>query len=161
MSGQPHVFSDGPLAEALRATMSIPGFFTPIRVGDHVYTDGGIVNNLPTDVVRQMGADIVIAVHLRQRELGAAEITSMFQILGRTLDLPISANEARGLAAADVVVSVDVSKLSAMDYGNGDAFIAKGREAATAGGARAAAVRPGGGRLGGAPAGARGRGSDT
>jgi NTE family protein len=103
--------------------MSIPGFFTPIRVGDRIYTDGGIVNNLPTDVVRQMGADIVIAVHLRQRELGAADITSMFQILGRTLDLPISENEARGLAGADVVVSVD--------YGSGDVFISKGQEAAT------------------------------
>jgi len=131
VSGQPHVFADGPLAEALRATMSIPGFFTPIRVGEHVYTDGGIVNNLPTDVVRQMGADIVIAVHLRQRELEAEDITSMFQILGRTLDLPISANEARGLAGADVVVSVDVRKLGAMDYASGDVFIAKGREAAT------------------------------
>jgi NTE family protein len=132
VSGKPRVFADGPLAEALRATMSIPGFFTPIRVGEHVYTDGGIVNNLPSDVVRQMGADVVIAVHLRERDLGAEDIQSMFQVLGRTLDLAVTANEARGLAGADVVVSVDVSKLSAMDYGSGDAFIAKGGEAAAA-----------------------------
>src|ERR1700752_226930 len=58
------VFKDGSLAEALRATMSIPGAFTPVHDGQHVYVDGGLVNNLPTDVVRQMGADIVIAVHL-------------------------------------------------------------------------------------------------
>ena len=132
VTGKPRVFADGPLAEALRATMSIPGFFTPIRVGERVYTDGGIVNNLPTDVVRQMGADVVIAVHLRERDLGAEDIQSMFQVLGRTLDLAISANEARGLAGADIVVSVDVSKLSAMAYVRGDAFIAKGREAAAA-----------------------------
>lgn len=139
VSGQPYVFADGPLAEALRATMSIPGFFTPIRVGEHVFADGGIVNNLPTDVVRQMGADVVVAVHLDERELGAADIQSMFQVVGRTIDLGIIANEARGLAAADIAVSVDVSKLSAMDYASGDTFIAKGREAAEAAGP---ALRP-------------------
>jgi NTE family protein len=132
VSGKPRVFSDGPLPEALRATMSIPGFFTPIRVGEHIYADGGIVNNLPTDVVREMGADVVIAVHLRERDLGAEDIQSMFQVLGRAMDLAITANEARGLAGADVAVSVDVRKLSAMDYASGDTFIAKGREAAAA-----------------------------
>jgi NTE family protein len=126
------VFSDGPLSEALRATMSIPGFFSPIRVGDHVYADGGIVNNLPTDVVRQMGADVVVAVHLDERKIGSADIQSMFQVVGRSIDLGIIANEARGLTAADIAVRVDVSKLGAMDYGRVDAFIAKGREAAAA-----------------------------
>jgi NTE family protein len=130
VSGQPHVFADGPLAEALRATMSIPGFFTPIRVGEHVYADGGIVNNLPTDVVRQMGADVVVAVHLDERKRGAADIQTMFQVVGRTIDLGIIANEARGLAGADITVSVDVAKLSAMDYARGDLFMDKGREAA-------------------------------
>jgi NTE family protein len=130
VSGRPRVFADGPLPEALRATMSIPGFFTPVRVGEHVYTDGGIVNNLPTDVVRQMGADVVIAVHLHEKEVGAADIQSMFSILGRSMDLAISANEARGLAAADLAVIVDVAKLGAMDYAGGDALIAKGRESA-------------------------------
>ena len=132
VSGKPHVFSDGPLSEALRATMSIPGFFTPIRVGERVYADGGIVNNLPTDVVRQMGADVVVAVHLDERDVRAADIQSMFQVVGRTIDLGIIANEARGLAGADIAVSVDVSKLSAMDYAGADTFMAKGREAAAA-----------------------------
>src|SRR5579864_6175043 len=64
VSGKEFVFKDGSLAEALRATMSIPGAFTPVHDGQRVYVDGGLVNNLPTNVVRQMGADIVIAVHL-------------------------------------------------------------------------------------------------
>jgi NTE family protein len=132
VSGKARVFADGPLPEALRATMSIPGFFTPVRVGEHVYTDGGIVNNLPTDVVRQMGADVVIAVHLQEKEVGAADIQSMFTILGRSMDLAITANELRGLAAADLALTVDVAKLSAVDYAGVDAFIAKGQEAATA-----------------------------
>src|SRR6266404_2045629 len=64
VSAKQFIFKDGSLAEALRATMSIPGAFTPVHDGQRVYVDGGLVNNLPTDVVRQMGADIVIAVHL-------------------------------------------------------------------------------------------------
>jgi NTE family protein len=132
VSGKPHVFADGPLPEALRATMSIPGFFTPVRVGEDVYADGGVVNNLPTDVVRAMGADVVIAVHLREKELGAADIQSMFDVLGRSMDLAITANETRGLAAADVAVSVDVTKMSGFDYASGDTFMARGREAAAA-----------------------------
>jgi NTE family protein len=132
VTGRPKVFADGPLAEAFRATMSIPGFFTPVRVGEDVYADGGIVDNLPTDVVRQMGADVVIGVHLREKEIRAGDIQSMFDVLGRSMGLSISANEARGLAAADLAVSVDVSSFSASGYAGGDGLIAKGRDAAAA-----------------------------
>jgi len=132
VTGRPKVFADGPLAEAFRATMSMPGFFTPVRVGENVYADGGIVDNLPTDVVRQMGADVVIGVHLRDKEIRAGDIQSMFDVLGRSMDLAISANEARGLAGADLALSVDVSSFSASAYAGGDGLIAKGREAAAA-----------------------------
>src|SRR6266446_5373431 len=64
VSGKPYVFKDGSLAVALRATMSIPGAFSPVHDGQTVFVDGGLTNNLPTDVVREMGAEIVIAVHL-------------------------------------------------------------------------------------------------
>lgn len=71
VSGKPYVFEQGSLSEAMRATMSIPGVFDPVRQGDKIFVDGGLVDNLPTDVVRKMGADVVIAVHLTRRcELG-------------------------------------------------------------------------------------------
>src|SRR5690242_20481990 len=53
-----HVFKDGSLTQALRATMSIPAIFSPVRESDQVYVDGGLLNNLPVDVARQMGADL-------------------------------------------------------------------------------------------------------
>ncbi len=58
VSGKQVVFEKGSLAEALRSTMSIPGAFKPVFDKDRVLVDGGLVNNLPTDVVKQMGADI-------------------------------------------------------------------------------------------------------
>src|SRR3984885_14278580 len=56
VSGKPHVFRSGPLSLALRSTMSLPGIFTPVRTGDHIYADGGLLNNIPIDVAKEMGA---------------------------------------------------------------------------------------------------------
>ncbi len=132
VTGKPRVFADGPLAEALRATMSLPGLFNPVRSSAHVYADGGMVDNLPTDVVRQMGADVVIGVHLREKEVEAGDIQSMFDVLGRSMDLMVAANEARGLAGADVVVSVGVEDVGAAEYRKGSALIERGAAAAAA-----------------------------
>src|SRR5271166_2355211 len=63
VSGKQVVFDRGSLPLALRSTMSVPGAFTPVAEGEHIYVDGSLVDNLPTDVVKAMGADIVIAVH--------------------------------------------------------------------------------------------------
>ena len=60
------VLDDGCPATAMRASMAIPGIFKPVRKGDMTLVDGGMMNNLPVDVVRQMGADIVIAIDLQQ-----------------------------------------------------------------------------------------------
>ena len=60
------VLRSGRLAQAMRASMAIPGAFKPVRMNGMVLVDGGMMNNLPVDVVRDMGADIVIAVDLQQ-----------------------------------------------------------------------------------------------
>jgi len=82
VSGKEVVFKEGSLSLAMRASMSIPGVFKPVRDGDQVLVDGGLVANLPTEVVRQMGADIVIAVHLDIAPVKADEIQSFFSVLG-------------------------------------------------------------------------------
>lgn len=56
------------LDTCMRASMAIPGAFKPVKLGNHVLVDGGVLNNLPVDVVRQMGADIIIAVDLQQNK---------------------------------------------------------------------------------------------
>ena len=67
-SGSEVILRDGGLAKAMRASMAIPGVFKPVVRGDYKLVDGGMLNNLPVDVCRQMGADIVIAVDLQQNE---------------------------------------------------------------------------------------------
>ena len=132
VSGKEEVFGQGSLPRALRATMSIPGLFSPVRDGDKVYVDGGLVGNLPTDVVRQMGADVVIAVHLETVPAKPEEIHSLFSVLGRSIEVVIRENELRGLAGADLIVNVNLRDFTSIDYPKAETIINKGAEAAQA-----------------------------
>jgi NTE family protein len=130
VSGKQFVFKDGSLAEALRATMSIPGAFTPVHDGQHVYVDGGLVNNLPSDVVRQMGADIVIAVHLETQPTSANDIQSLVDVLEQSVRAVISASEVRGLANSDAVVSVPLGHFLMRDFTKNASIMQAGYDAA-------------------------------
>jgi NTE family protein len=132
VSGKEEVFSQGSLPRALRATMSIPGIFSPVRDGDKVYVDGGLVGNLPTDVVRKMGADVVIALHLETAPAKPEEIQSLFSVLGRSIDVVIRENELRGLSGADLIVNVNLRDFTSMDYPKAETIIDKGVAAAQA-----------------------------
>ena len=139
ISGKPYVFQDGSLSDAMRATMSIPGVFAPVRRGDQIFVDGGLVDNLPTDVVRKMGADIVIAVHLQISPASANEIQSAFSVLGRSVALVIANTEFRGMEGADLIVKANVEKYSSTDYQKSDELIQIGYEAAQE---KAAVLKP-------------------
>ena len=67
-SGKEVILQKGSVAKAMRASMAIPGVFKPVEIDDHTLVDGGMLNNLPVDVCRKMGADIIIAVDLQQNE---------------------------------------------------------------------------------------------
>jgi NTE family protein len=130
ISGKPYVFKDGSLAVALRSTMSIPGAFSPVNDGKAVFVDGGLLNNLPTDVVRKMGAEIVIAVHLESPAAEAKDIQSLFSVLEHSVRAVIAENELRGLAGADAVVSVPLAAYSSSDYQKNETIMQKGYDAA-------------------------------
>jgi NTE family protein len=130
VSGKEVVFDQGSLALALRSTMSIPGAFAPVVDKDRVLVDGGLVNNLPTDVVKQMGADIVIAVHLETQPVEAADLKSLFTVLEQSVRVVVAESELRGLARADAVVSVPLGGYSSTEYKKRDAIMQKGYETA-------------------------------
>ncbi len=120
-NGTAHVFDNGSLATALRSTMSLPGLFEPVTTPDgKVFVDGGLLNNLPVDVVKKMGADVVIAVYLKTASFNAKEPQSMFNVLGNTISVMISANERHNMEAADILITVDLVGYTAMDYNAGD-----------------------------------------
>jgi NTE family protein len=130
ISEKAHVFSSGPIGLAMRSSMSLPGIFDPIRDGDRVYVDGALVDNLPTDLVRQMGPDVVIAIHLQVAPATADQIQSFFSVLGQSITVGTANTELRGMEAADIVVKVDVQKFTSLEFDKAEALIQKGMEAA-------------------------------
>ena len=130
VSAKRHVFRDGSLSQALRSTMSLPGLFSPTRTSDSILVDGGLLDNLPVDVAEEMGADLVIAVHLQDRNLKATETLSSFGVLGQSISVVVAANELRSMEKADVLISVPLTQYSSMDYKKDGPIIQAGYDAA-------------------------------
>ncbi|HNY39658.1 MAG TPA: patatin-like phospholipase family protein [Bryobacteraceae bacterium] len=126
------VFSKGSLPQALRATMSIPGVFAPIEQDGMLLVDGGLLNNLPVDVARQMNPDLVIAVALDPPPPDINQIKGIFGVARRTLSVMIADNERRNLGLADLVIMPDLKGLTAGDFPNYVEFIRRGYQAAEA-----------------------------
>lgn len=125
-------FSDGPLPRAVRASVSIPGVFSPVKgIDNHYLVDGGIVDNLPTDVVKHdLGAGVVIGVHLKSTAFSPAEVSSALSVLNRAFSAGIALNEKQAMPLANVVVTVDLDKYSANDYAKAAQLIEAGYQAA-------------------------------
>jgi NTE family protein len=126
-TGAAHVFQDGSLSEALRATMSLPAIFTPVVTSDgKVSIDGGLINNLPVDIVKAMGADIVIAIYLQTSPFDIKAPQSLFSLSGSAVSVMIAANEKHNMEVADIVVTVNVNGYSTDDYNKGDLIADQG-----------------------------------
>ncbi len=88
VDGEDYVFREGSLPVAMRASMAIPAVFTPVRIDSMVLVDGGIPNNFPVDVARQMGADVIIGVDLGTSDLKLLEgINTPGDVLGQIVAL--------------------------------------------------------------------------
>jgi NTE family protein len=124
------VLDRGQLSTAMRATMSLPLIFPPIEDGDRLLVDGGAMDNVPADVVRQMGADRVIAVNVGDLTDREAVSASMLGLVGATLDAMMRANTMKALASADVVINVPVTEYGSLDWRRFRDLIAEGYKAA-------------------------------
>jgi len=127
-----HVFRSGPLNLALRATMSLPGIFTPVSYDGHIYVDGGLMNNIPVSVAKAMGADITLGIHLEEQPLSPNATLSSFAVLGASISAVISANERRAMEQADMLIGVPLQKYGLLDFDKADEIIKIGYQAAAA-----------------------------
>ncbi|MFI5224774.1 MAG: patatin-like phospholipase family protein, partial [Nitrospirales bacterium] len=130
LSGDAFVLQEGSLPKALRATLSLPVIFTPVEWNGRVLMDGGLVNNLPTDVVRDMGADFVIAITLRASSMERTELNTLADILRQSVAIATLQNERRNAQLADLVVAVPLDNKVFLDFGNVSAIIESGYQAA-------------------------------
>lgn len=125
-SGDIVVLHNGSLPQAIRASMSIPGIFTPVELQGHMLADGGMVQNIPVETVRSMGSDVVIAVELRLPPVDIGELNTLSGVLSRAIDVMITQNEQRSLKVADHKISVDMKGFFVSDYSRVDELIQLG-----------------------------------
>ncbi len=130
ITGRAVVLKRGSLPQAMRATMSIPGIFTPVRLDDMVLVDGGLVQTVPVETVRDMGAQKVIAVAFKTPPVKPEQLKSLPDIALQTAAVTTVQNERRSLALADLVISVDTGRFSGIDYRKWKEIIQTGYEAA-------------------------------
>lgn len=125
-------FARGPLPVAVRASISIPGIFAPVKTSEgHYLVDGGIMDNLPADVVRNdLKADVVIAVYLKSDVLRPSDTSSIFGVLNRAFSAGIEQNVAQAMPLANLVISVPLDEFTGTDYAKSAQIIQAGFDAA-------------------------------
>lgn len=113
------VIGAGDLARAMRASMAVPGVFSPVVIDDRVLADGGMMRNLPVDVVRDLCADVVIAVSLEAPPPTVEQLQGMFALAGRSFGAMIVANERaqlESLTERDVAVIVPTGDIGSGQF---------------------------------------------
>lgn len=131
--GEMVVLESGNLAQAMRASMAVPGLFSPVNVGGRLLGDGGLTRNLPVDVARATCADIVIAVAVPSPVPTIEELQSPLAQVGRTIDVLIGANEKHqldSLGPGDVAIVVEMGEIGSAAFDKVPQAIPLGRAAA-------------------------------
>ena len=134
-NGDTRVFRYGDLARVMRASMSLPAIVAPARVEGRLYVDGGLVNNLPVDVGRELCGDIVIAVNLGTPLKSRDELTSVLDTAGQSFNLMAERSVARSLAlltTRDILIEPALEGFSSSDFNRTTEVIERGRAAARA-----------------------------
>lgn len=139
MTGEAVVLRDGSLAQSVRASMAIPGLFTPVEMNGRVLADGGMVQNIPVETVREMNTDKIIAIELRLPPGEPSQLRTLTGVLTRAISVMITQNERHSLSLATTTLSIDMSGFSVTDYSRVKEFVQLGYKTAAS---QAAALLP-------------------
>lgn len=130
VTGEEVVFGRGDLKSAVRASMAVPGAFDPLYYGGRFLIDGGWINNVPVDVVREQGATKVIAVNLNLLDLSAEEIQNIPVVLNQASRILRQRQINTNLELADIVITPNLRGFTQADFGRAEELIQLGRDAA-------------------------------
>ncbi len=131
-TGEMVVLASGDLPTALRASMAVPGIFAPVEVEGRLLADGGMVRNLPVDVARAMGADIVIAVDLGEPLAAEGRPDSIATVIARTMAMLTRLNVENSLRSADIVIRPEVAEFGLLDFPRWNEILPRGSAAVRA-----------------------------
>jgi NTE family protein len=133
VTGEEYVFKAGNLSQTMRSSMSIPAYFTPVRIDGMVLIDGGVSNNYPVDIALQMGADLIIGVDLGISDLKTLEkINTPSDIVGQLIALFGHEKYNRNKENTDLLLRPDITPYNAASFGRQaiDSLISRGEQIA-------------------------------
>jgi len=136
MTARQIALAAGSLADAIRGSMALPAVLDPVTLGPYLLIDGGALNNVPADVVRGMGAGVVIAVDVGALARPVSPSKTLIDVLSKTIETVMRENSERAMATADLVIRPDLSGLDSMDFRRAAEIVQRGRDAAEAVSAR-------------------------
>lgn len=116
VSGRTVVMDKGSLPLAMRASMSIPGVFAPVETDDMILIDGGALNNLPTNVVREMGADIIIGVDLSTGKKSREQVKTMLGMVDQLTNIMGEENYRKNKADLDLYLNPNLQGYSSASF---------------------------------------------
>lgn len=128
-TGQEVVFSKGRIDLAVRSSISIPGFFSPVVYENGILVDGAVVAGVPVTIARRMEADFVVAVHVAH-DFKRSRPKNVVDVLLQTVDIMSSRLDTDQIIQADLVITPDVGNVGALELNRSKDCIQKGREAA-------------------------------
>ncbi len=133
-TGKEIVVNSGFLPTAIFGSMAIPGVFAPIQYKDYLFVDGGVMNNFPTDVAKQMGADIIIGVNLNTDSHKTNDILSLKDITNQLTTMLISHKDSANKQLCNILIEPNMNGYNASSFSNAaaDTLIHRGRESALA-----------------------------
>jgi NTE family protein len=129
-TGDPVVFKEGSIADAVRASCAFPGLFEPITIGTRVLADGGLVAPVPTRAARQLGAEVVVGVSVGMQDGHSGPPTNIFQVVSRAVNAAQKQQTEGWERHADLVLRPDVHSLAWDDFHRIDEAIEAGAAAA-------------------------------
>ncbi|MEN6389223.1 MAG: patatin-like phospholipase family protein [Syntrophomonas sp.] len=132
ISGEAVVFKEGVVADAIRASISIPGVFQPVHLDKMILVDGAVANRLPIDVAQDEGADIVIAVEVNYTHAREVVINTAMDVILTSLDIMQKPQFDMISQQADVLIKPEVGHFASRDFNKSGELVALGRQATEA-----------------------------
>jgi NTE family protein len=129
-SGEKKIFSKGDLITSICASSAYPSVFKPVEINNKLYIDGGVVDPVPTQIARQLGADVVVAVDITRTNLPKQMPSNLFGVARRSLQIMYRSQSKRSVGDADIVIRPNVDDVGSFEDGHNEKLYQSGRKAA-------------------------------
>ena len=130
LQGEEVILKKGPVAEAVHASCAIPGIFTPVKLGDYLLVDGGLLDNVPVTVMDKFDLDYIIAVDVGAQKPLQKEPNNIFEVLMQSFDIIRRQRDIPAHENADLIIEPDLEDIMLWDVGKAQEIIERGYQAA-------------------------------